>query len=151
MKLCQWLLLLFSRVQLFAAPWIAACQAYLSFTFFWSLFRLVPTELVMLSNRLILCLPLLLWSQSSPTAGSFPVSQVFASHGQSIGATASVLQWNIQGRLPLGLTGLMSLVSKGLSRVFSSNTVRKHKHQFFGTQPSLWSNSHICAWLLEKP
>ena len=80
---------------------------------------------------------------------SLPVSQLFASGGQNIGtsALASVLSMNIQG-FPLGLTGLISLQSKGLSRVFSSSTVRKH--QFFSTQPSLWLNSPICSWLLEK-
>ena len=79
----------------------------------------------------------------------FPMSQLFASGGQSIGpsASASVLM-NIQGWFPSGLTGLI-LQSTGLSRVFSCTTNRKH--QFFGTQPSLWSNSHIRTWLLEKP
>ena len=81
--------------------------------------------------------------QSFPASGSFPMSRLFASGGQSIGASASatVLPMNIQGRFPLGLTGFISLLSKGLSRVFSSTTVEKH--QFFGTQPSLWSSSHI--------
>ena len=70
---------------------------------------------------------------------------------QNIGASgsASVLPMNIQGWFPLGLTCLISLQSKGLSTVFSSTTVRKH--QFFSAQPSLWSNSHIHTWLLEKP
>ena len=68
---------------------------------------------------------------------------------KSIGASASVFPVNIQSWFPLGLTGLISLLSKGLSRVFSSTTVQKH--QFFGTQPSLWSNFHIFTWLLEKP
>ena len=89
--------------------------------------------------------------QYFPASGSFPVSQFFASGGQSIGASssASVLPMNIQVRFPLGLTGLISLLSKGLSRVFSSTTV--WKHQFFSTQPSLWSSSHIYTWLLVKP
>ena len=69
--------------------------------------------------------------------------------GQSIGASASVLSIDIQGWFPLGLTGLISLLSKGLSRVFSSTTIQKH--QFFRAQPSLWSTSHICTCLLEKP
>ena len=86
--------------------------------------------------------------QSFPASGSFPVSRLFTSSGQSIGASASVLPMNIQGWFPLGLTGLISLKSKGLSRVFS-NTIRKH--QFFSTQPSLWSNSHIRTGLLKKP
>ena len=83
--------------------------------------------------------------QSFPTSRSFPMS----SDGQSIGASASVLPMNIQDWFPLGLTVLISLVSKGLSRVFSSITV--WRHQFFSAQPSLWSNSHIHPWLLEKP
>ena len=89
--------------------------------------------------------------QSFPVSTSFPMSQFFASSGQIIGASAaaSVLLMNIQGWFPLGLTGLISLQSKGLSRIFSNTTVQKH--QFFGAQPSLWSNSHICSWLLEKP
>ena len=88
---------------------------------------------------------------SFPASGSFSVSQLFTSGGQSIGASAlaPVLPMNIQGWFPLGLTGLISLQSKGISRVFSNTTVQKH--QFFGTQPSLWSNSHIYTWLLEKP
>ena len=89
--------------------------------------------------------------QSFPASGSFPVSRFFASDGQSIRASASalVLPMNIQGWFPLGLIGLMSLLAKGLSRVFSSTTVGKH--QFFGAQPSLWSSSYIHTWLLEKP
>ena len=89
--------------------------------------------------------------QSFLASGYFPMSQLFALNGQSIGASASasVLPMTIQGWFPLGLTGLISLQSKGLSRVFSNTTV--WKHQFFGTQPSLWSNSHICTWLLGKP
>ena len=89
--------------------------------------------------------------QSFPASGSFPMSQFFASGDQSIGvsASASVLPMNIQDWFPLGLTGWISLQSKGLSRVFSNNTVQKH--QFFSTQHSLWSNSHIHTWLLEKP
>ena len=89
--------------------------------------------------------------QSFPTSGSFQASQLFTSGGQSIGvsASASVLPMNIQGWFPLGLTSLISLWSKGLSGVFSSTTV--WKHQFFITQPSLWFDSHIHTWLLEKP
>ena len=81
--------------------------------------------------------------QSFPASGSFPVSQLFASDAQSIGASASasVLSVNIQGLFLLGLTGLISLQSKGLSRVSSSTTV--WKHQFFGAQPSWWSSSYL--------
>ena len=86
--------------------------------------------------------------QSFPASSSFPVCQLFASGGQSIGASASVLPVNIQDRFPLGLTGLISSQSKGLSRVFYSTTVQKY--QFFGSPPSLYSNSHFHTWLLEK-
>ena len=89
--------------------------------------------------------------QSLPASGSFPMSQFFASGGQSIGvsSSASVLPMNIQGWFPLGWTGVISLQSKGLSRVFSNTTVQKH--QFFSAQLSLWSDYHIPTWPLEKP
>ena len=81
--------------------------------------------------------------QSFPASKSFPVSCLFVSGSQNIGASSStsVLPMNIQDWFPLGLTGLISLLSKGLSRVFSNTTVQKH--QFFSAQPSLWSSSHI--------
>ena len=90
--------------------------------------------------------------QSFPASGSFPMSQFFASGGQSIieaSTSVSLLPMNIQDWSPLGWTGWISLLSKRLSRVFSNTTVQKR--QFFGTQLSLWSNSHIHTWLLEKP
>ena len=85
--------------------------------------------------------------QSFPASGSFPISQFFASGGLSIGASASasVLPMNNHDWFPLGWTSWISLQSKGLSRVFSNTTVQKH--QFFGTQPSLWSNSHIHMYI----
>ena len=88
--------------------------------------------------------------QSFPASGPFAVSQLFLSDGQSIGdsASASVVPMTIQDWFPLGLTGLISLQSKGLSRVFSNITVQKN--QFLGIQPSLWSNSHVHTWLLGK-
>ena len=87
----------------------------------------------------------------SQPQGLFKMSQFFASGGQSIGVSAStsVLPMNIQGWFPLGWTGWISLQFEGHSRVFSNTTVQKH--QFFSAQPSLWSNSHIHTWLLEKP
>ena len=85
---------------------------------------------------------------SFPESVSFPTRWHFASGGQSIRTSAPALLRNIQGWFYLGLTGLIPLQSKGLSRVFSSTTVQRH--QFSGTQPSLWSNSHIHTWLLEK-
>ena len=89
--------------------------------------------------------------QSFPASGSFQIRQFFTSGGQSIAISAltSVLPINTQNRFPLGWTGWISLKSKGLSRVFSNTTVQKH--QFFSAQLSLWSNSHIHTWLLEKP
>ena len=80
--------------------------------------------------------------------GLFQWVSSLALGGQSIGASASVLPMNVHGWFPLGLTALISLLPKGLSKVFSTTTI--WKHQFFGAQPSLWSNSHICTWLLEK-
>ena len=114
-----------SCVRLFATPWTSAHQASPSITNSQSLLKLMSIKLVMLSNHLILCCPLLLLLQSFPASGSFPRSQFFASGGQSIGvsASASVLPMNIQRRFPLGLTGWISLQSKGLSRVFSNNSV----------------------------
>ena len=82
--------------------------------------------------------------QSFPASEYFQMSQLFASGGQSIRALVSVLPMNIQDCFPLGLTCLISLQSKGLSGVFSITTA--WKHQFFGAQPSLWSNSHIHIW-----
>ena len=135
--------------RLLMTPWTIAHQAPLPFTSSQSLLKLMSIESVMLFNHLTLCCPLLLCLQSFPASGSFPVSQLFTSAGQSIRASASVLLMTIQGWYPLGLTGLISLLSKGLSRVFSSTTIQKH--QFFGTQPSLWFNSLSHTWLLEKP
>ena len=85
--------------------------------------------------------------QSFPASGSFPLSWLNASGVQSIGASASVLPVNIQGCFPLGLTGLISLLSKGLSRIFFSTIV--WKHQFFSAQPFLLSRSHIHTWLAD--
>ena len=139
-----------SHVWPFATTWTAARQTSMSYTTSQSLLKLLSIESVMPSSHLILCPPLFLF-QSFPVSGSFLMCRLFTPDGQNIGASASalVLPMNIHGWFPLGLTGLISLQSKGLSRVFSSITVQKH--QFFSTQPSLWSNSHIHAWLLEKP
>ena len=110
----------------------------------WSQWCDLPTSSHLLSH------PNLLLS-IFPSIRSSPVSWLFASCGQSTAASASasVLPVNTQGCFPLGFAALISLQSNGLSRVFSNTTI--WKHQFFGTQPSLWSNSHICSWLLEKP
>ena len=89
--------------------------------------------------------------QSLSASESFPMSQLFTWGGQSIGvsALASFLPKNTQGWSPSEWTGWSSLQSMGLSRVFSNTTVQKH--QFFSAQLSLWTNSHIHTWLLEKP
>ena len=140
-----------SRVRLSVVPWPVAYWAPLSSTVSLSLLKFMSIDQW--------CRPTISSSvasfsscpQSFPESGSFPMSRLFASGDQSIGASASasVLPMNIQGWFPLELTGLISIQSMGLSRVFSSTTVGKH--QFFGAQPSLWSSSHIHMWLLEKP
>ena len=139
-----------SCVRLSVTPWTAACQTSLSFTISWSLLKLMSFELVMPSNHLILCCPLLLLPSIFPASRSFPMSWFFASGGQRIraSASASVLLMNIQGWFPLRLNGWLSLQSKGLSRVFSNTIIQNH--QFFSTQLSLWFNSHILTWQLEK-
>ena len=139
-----------SCVWCFVTPWTAELQASLSFTIPQSLLKFMSIESVMPSNHLIHCFPLLLCPQSFPASGSSPVSQLFASGGQSIGVSASVsvFPMNIQSWFPLGLIGLISLQSKGLSRVFSNTTIQKH--QFYKAQPSLWSNSYIHTRLLKK-
>ena len=142
-----------SRVWLLATPWIAARQASLSITNSQSLLKLMSVQWVMPSSRFILCHPLLLLPPIPPSIRVFPMSQLFASGAQSIGvsASASVLPVNTQDWSPLGWTGWISLLSKGHSRVFSNITVQKH--QFFGAQLSLYSNSPIhttgktIAWL----
>ena len=93
-------------------------------------------------------IPLSSCFQFFQASGSFQMSQLFSSGGQSIGTSASVLSMYIQDWFPLRLTGWISSLSKGLSRVFSNTTVQKH--QFLSTQPSLWSSSHTCTWLLEN-
>ena len=128
---------------LFATPWTAACQASPSFTISWSLLKLMSIESVMSSKHLVLCHPLFLLHSVFPSIRVFSNESTFPIGWPkywsfSFGIS---LPMNIQGRFPLGLTMLISLLSKGLSRVFFTTTV--WKCQFFGTQPSLWSNSHI--------
>ena len=142
---------LLSRVRLFATPWIAARQPPCP----------SPTPRVYssscpsspwchpaISSSVV---PFSSFPQSLPASGSFPMRQLFAWSGQSIGVSvsASVFPMNTQDWSPLGWTGWISLQSKGLSRVFSNTT--DQKHQFFGAQPSSQSNSHIHTWPQEKP
>ena len=139
-----------SRVRLFVTPWTAACQASLSVTSSQSLPKLMSIESVMPFNHVVLYHLLFLLL-------IFPSIRVFSSEsalhisGQSIGvsASASVLPMNTQDWSSLGWTGWNFLQPKELSRVFSNTTVQKH--QFFGRQLSLYSNSHNHTWILEKP
>ena len=130
--------------------WTTACQASLSFTISEGLLKLMSIESMMLSNYLILCHPFSSCPKSFPASESFPMSWLFASGGQSTGAaaSASVIPTNIQSWCPLGLTGLISLQSKRLSK--ESSPTPQFESIFFSAQPSSWSNSHICTWLLEK-
>ena len=125
-----------THVQLFATPWTAAHFPVLHHLP--SLLRLMSTESVMPSKHLILCHPLSLLPSIFPSSGSFLMSWLFTSGGQSTGASASasVLPMNIQGWFPIGLTGLISLLSKGLSKIFSNTTVRKH--HFYGFYFYFW-------------
>ena len=140
-----------SHVRLFVTPWTAACQACLSITNSRSLLKLISIKSVRPSNPLIFCHPLLF------LPSIFPNFRVFSNESTLLirwpnnwnFSFSTILPVNIQGWCSLGLTGLISLPAKGLSRIFSSTMVQKC--QFFGAQPSLWSNSHIHTWLLEKP
>ena len=140
-----------SHVQLFATPWTAERQASLSITISRNLLKLMSIESVMPFSHLILCHPLL------PLHSIFPNIRVFSNESTLLirwpdywaSASASVFPVNIQDWFPLGSTALSPLQSKGLSRVLSITT--DQKHQFFSAEPSLWSNSHLHTWLLEKP
>ena len=131
-------------------PWIAAHQASLSITNSRSSLKLMSIQWChpAISSSVV---PFSSGPQSLPASESFPMSQLFAWSGQSIGvsALASVLPMNTQDWSPLERTGWISLQSKGLSRVFSKTTVQKH--QCFSAQPSSQSNSHIHTWPQEKP
>ena len=130
-----------NRVRLFVTPWTAKLQAPLSSTISQSLFNFMSIESVMLLTASSSSAPFFYCLQFFPASGSFPM--LFASGSQSIGASAlaTVLPVNIHGWFPLGLTCLISVQYKGLSRVFSSTTIQKH--EFFSYQPSLWSLTSI--------
>ena len=137
------------RIWFFANPWTAACQASLSISSFQGLLKLVSIELVMPFNHLMLCLSLILLPSMFPSIRVISKESLFSSGGQSI-IRVSVSAWmNSQDWFPLGWTGWISMLFKGLSRVFSNTTVQKH--QFFGAQFSSQSNSHTHTWPLEKP
>ena len=148
------LLLLFSHSVMSNSLWphgLQHCQASLSFTISQSLLKFMFIELVMPLNHLILCHSLFLLPSIFANIKVFPNESALCIRWPKYWSSdsASVLPMNTQPWFPLGLTCLISLLSKGLSRVFSSTTVQKH--QFFGAQPSLWSNYHIHTWLLQKP
>ena len=138
-----------SRVWLFATPWTSAHQASLSFTISWSLLKFKSIESVKLYNHLILCHSLLLLPSIFPSIKVFPVNQLVASGGQSIGASAStsVLPMNIQGWFPLGLPTLIPLLPKELSGVFSAPQFDSISSSAFIL---LWSNSYSHTCLQEK-
>ena len=140
-----------SHVWLFVNPWTAARQASLSFTISWSLLKLLSIESVMPSNHFILYHPLLLLSSIFPSIRIFSNESALCIRWPKDWSFSleSVFPMNIQDWFLLGLTSLISLLSKGLFRVFSNTTVQKH--QSLGTQPSLNSNFHIHTWPLEKP
>ena len=124
-------------------PWTAACQASLSITNSWNLLKLVSIESVMPSNHLILCHSLLLPPSIFRSIRVFFKESVLHNRWPKYWSFSfSISPCNeYSGLIPLGLTGWISLQSKGFSRVFSNTTVQKH--QFFSAQPSLWPNSHI--------
>ena len=122
-------------------PWTTALQASLSITNSWSLLKLLSIESMMPSNRLILCRPILLSPSIFPSIRVFSNDSVLCIRWPKYWSFKSVLPMNIQDWFPSGWTGWIFLQSKGLSRVFSNNTVQKH--QLFGIQLSLYSNSHI--------
>ena len=135
---------------LFQYSSIFFCVLCATITICKSLLKFMFIESVMPTTHLILCCPLFLLPSILPSIRVFSnESALHIRWPNGVSASASVLPVNIQGWFPLGLTGLISLQSKGLWRAFSSTTI--WKHQFFGAQLSSWSNSHICPWLLEKP
>ena len=139
----------FSHIQLFATPWTAAHQASLSITNSRSLLKLMSIELVMPSNHLILCHPLLLLPSIFPSIRDFSNESALLIRWLKYWSFSVSPSNEYSGLISFRVDGLISLLSRGLSRVLSSPTVRKHP--FFGTQPSLWTNCHIHTWLLEKP
>ena len=141
-----------SHVQLFVTPWTAVCHAFLSSTISQNFLKFISTESVIPSNHLWSnqdCCSSFLLPSIFPSIRVFSSESVFYIRCPKYWSFISVLPMNIQGWFPLVLTSLISLQSKGLSRVLSSTTVWKHR--FFKAQPYLCSNSYIHTWLLEKP
>ena len=140
-----------SCVWLFVTPWTAAGQTSLSLTTSWSLPKFLSIVLVMLFKHLILWCPLLLWPSVFPSIRDLSSeSAVHINWPNYWKFSFSISPSNeYSGWFPLRLTGLISLLSKGLSWVFSSTIVQRH--QFFSSPPSLWSSSHNCMWQLGRP
>ena len=139
-----------SLVQLFVTPWTGTCQISLFITSSWFLLKLMPIELVMQSNHLILCNPLLLLPSTFPSIRVFSNESVLCiSWPKYWSFSFSISPSNeYSGLIPFRIDWLDLLAVQETLRVFSNTTVQKH--QFFGTQLSLWSNSHIHTWLLEN-
>ena len=147
----QWWLFLLSHVWLFGTPWTIAHQASLSFTISQSWLKLMSIKSVMPPNHLILCCPLLLLPSICLTIRIFSNELALRIRWPKYWSFSfsSSPSNEYSGLISFRIDWLISLQSMGLSRVFSNTTVQKH--QFFATQLSLWSNSHIRTWLLEKP
>ena len=141
----------FSRVRLFATPWIAARQASLSITNSWSLLKFMSIESVMPSSHLILCRPLLLLLPIPPSIRVFSNESTHRMRWPKYWSFSFNISPSNEhpGLVSLRMDWLDLLVVKGLSRVFSNTIVQKH--QFFGSQLSSPSNSHIHTWPVEKP
>ena len=137
----------FSHVWLFVTTWTAAHQTSLSISNSWSLLKLMTIESVVPSIHLIICCPLLLLPSIFPSIRVFSNESVFQIRWPNYlsSASASVLPMNTQDWFPLGLTGWISLQSKGLSRVFFNITVQKH--QFISAQFSLWGHMNLQNWV----
>ena len=139
-----------SCVWLFATPWIAACQAFLSITSSWSSLKLMSIESVTPSSHLILCCRLLLLPPVPPSIRVFSNESTLCMKWPTYWSFSVSISLSNEhpGLISFRMDGWISLQSKGLSRVFSKTTVQKH--QFFSAQLSSQSNSHIHTWLLEK-
>ena len=143
-----------SLVRLFVTPWTAACQDSLYFIISRILLKLISIQMVMPSSQLILCCSLLFLPSIFPSIRVFSNELAFLKRWPkylsfSFSINIQYSAFNIQGSFPLGLTGLISLLCKGFSRVFSSTTVQKR--QFFSTLPFLLFSSHIHTWLVGRP
>ena len=140
----------FSSVWLFVTPWTAACQASLSFIISQSLFKLMSIESMMPSNHLILCCPLLLLPSVFSSIRGFSCESALHRWPKYWSFSFSISPSNdYSGLISFRINWLDLLVVQGTLKSLLQH--QSSKHQFFGTQPSFWSNSHICTWLLEKP